>query len=573
MIGLAAADKDVFSRAYATIFRFPGMLGTLAAFLASLTLPAMELYLVGAGIYRGVIASLCFAATYMLTVALYVVGVVEFLDFRRCVWLFTMFSVTTVFFDVLLYFLGYRTFFALFPLSYPAVSIVVAAFSHAPYAILAYMAGVYAIVWGVFYSYFVSETALYVCAFSLAYGIVLNSLYLARIDSKVRQATGYGINDLFLRLARWIYSRDGSGIEDLLSKMGVRHSAEVIVVRAGNSALTILPVHFGPVHGVSGAATVKKVVESCRRLGIDVAVVRSGGSHERNPCTTADVDALVRAVTDCLCSSEGEPCSWFRGPVTRVRGDVRGVGVEFCGTKIVFIEKVTGLTDDIPSHILERLESTSENLIVTDAQNRAIIGAAPEFTEEDARNAEEVVKELCNDLDRLPKRKLLLGVGVVSKDEVGDYSDVCSGGVRAVVFSDGKEAFSLVVIDANNLAVGLREEISSAIKRELGVESIIVTTDSHELSGKLHKVGYFPAGSITPKERLVNACVEAVRRGIEKLREGARVCRAGVEICVYGDAFTRFKELVKEGLNFRRFFVLEFVPYVAAVAYSLAFLA
>jgi predicted neutral ceramidase superfamily lipid hydrolase len=118
---------------------------------------------------------------------------------------------------------------------------------------------------------------------------------------------------------------------------------------------------------------------------------------------------------------------------------------------------------------------------------------------------------------------------VTPKNLSGEEVGPC--GVSSLVFNVNGENHAIIVIDGNNMVIGIRNILVENLRKRFKVSTMeIVTTDTHVLTGlKKADKGYFPVGFNTGVEPLLEACGEALSKALEE----ASPC--GLEVYV-GDA-------------------------------------
>jgi len=92
------------------------------------------------------------------------------------------------------------------------------------------------------------------------------------------------------------------------------------------------------------------------------------------------------------------------------------------------------------------------------------------------------------------------------------------GGITSIVVKVAEQKTAYVVIDANNMVSGLREEILSALKTSGFHESEVFTTDTHAVSAIVTgRRGYHPVGEVMNHDVLINYIKETAKSALEKL--------------------------------------------------------
>jgi putative membrane protein len=102
-----------------------------------------------------------------------------------------------------------------------------------------------------------------------------------------------------------------------------------------------------------------------------------------------------------------------------------------------------------------------------------------------------------------------------------------SGGITTVLLEVEAQRMAYVVIDGNNLALGLRERLHQELVPNLVDEAEILTTDTHEVNAISTKgEGYSPIGLDIPPEEVI----QAVKRLVEEAKQRLAPVKAGVHV-------------------------------------------
>ena len=96
-----------------------------------------------------------------------------------------------------------------------------------------------------------------------------------------------------------------------------------------------------------------------------------------------------------------------------------------------------------------------------------------------------------------------------------------AGGIVAIVFEVAGQKTAYIVIDGNNMIVGLRERILEALSSEGFDQAEVFTTDTHAVSAVvLGKRGYYPVGEVMDQNILIQHIVSAARSADANLEPG-----------------------------------------------------
>jgi len=124
----------------------------------------------------------------------------------------------------------------------------------------------------------------------------------------------------------------------------------------------------------------------------------------------------------------------------------------------------------------------------------------------------------------LPSYPFEVGAATVFPKEFTLADGMGSGGITAVVIKVAERKTVYIVIDGNNMVVGLREKILKDLSNIGFQEGEVFTTDTHAVSAVvLGRRGYHPVGEAIDHAILLNYIQEAARMAEKNLE----TCKAG----------------------------------------------
>ncbi|MGQ9515288.1 MAG: DUF2070 family protein, partial [Thermoproteota archaeon] len=132
-------------------------------------------------------------------------------------------------------------------------------------------------------------------------------------------------------------------------------------------------------------------------------------------------------------------------------------------------------------------------------------------------------------------------------------------GISAVVFRHGNEISSLIIIDGNNMIMGLRDKIVEELSKNFILASEVITTDTHLVTG-ISRVrgGYNPLGVKINHELLTGFCKEVVSEAITLTKPARISIAAGVVkgIRVVGNGLVGLAELLEVTFSVTKRFLI-----------------
>jgi len=318
------------------------------------------------------------------------------------------------------------------------------------------------------------------------------------------------------------------------------------------ASLIGLNIHFGPFGTLGSSPLPSRLVEELEdESGRRIMLLRSLSDHSLNLPSKKEVEKIGSMIIAGLNSAK----SLEDFPVGVSQKEAEGYCVTaarlgpYC---IAFLSCPGHSAEDFPPEWLPRLSDVLKKhsltpLLVCDAHN-SIDASSWVVSSPDEKTFASLLEEAAEDLEKASGRTLKTGFHRVRlkslpSDEIGP------GGVSSLVFNIDGENHVIIMIDGNNMVMGVRNRLAESLKKRFSVSTLeIVTTDTHVLTGlKKAEKGYFPVGFKTSMESLLEACGEALAGAVGKLS----ACRLEVYtddtklVKVTGDIFRELEKIVE----------------------------
>ena len=292
-------------------------------------------------------------------------------------------------------------------------------------------------------------------------------------------------------------------------------------VRPGRPTVTIaLPtVHPGPFAALGASDLPRKLSEGLGPVAGFVLVPHTPSDHDLDLPSQAEVDRVVEASRELFGSmvrSSGSRTSALVRPHPGSLARAQLLG----GVAVVIVSQAPAPTDDIAFSVADRLvrdlrQTGSDRVALVDAHNSYVEDAGDivygtPTAERLIADAKEAVAAAVAASTDTP-----IEVGAARR---GGYSIGRDGigpeGMRAVAIRAAGRTTGYVLIDGNNLVVGLREPIVRALESIVDVAEVM-TTDNHVV----HEVdgGINPVGERHPVEALAREAAEVLRAAVADL--------------------------------------------------------
>ena len=361
----------------------------------------------------------------------------------------------------------------------------------------------------------------------IASAILILAIYsfVMVVESPMRRNLGVGSLE-FLSLFLSHITEDSPELEGIFTEIGepVDTLAGVVSFKtaSGLKALLISPsVHPGPI-GTIGGANMPTILGE--RFGVFTMVAHGPSTHDFNPVSSRELVKVENAVKGALKDME------YTDEVSEFRRSVKNhatVGFQFFGEDLLLLATMApeGF-DDIEFGVglsmmnLARSRCGSRNVVMIDCHNSfrgesgRILPGNPEVF--DFLDAVESIE--------CPPERYSLRVGCAHRpmDGLSKEDGVGRSGVKVLVVEAGPQRTAYVLLDSNNMVMGFRDEIISAVKG-LGVSDVeVMTTDTHfvnTLAG-----GHNPVGR-RKREEIIGEISLAVEEALDDLEDAMAGCR------------------------------------------------
>ncbi|MHC1635239.1 MAG: DUF2070 family protein, partial [Candidatus Methanospirareceae archaeon] len=319
-------------------------------------------------------------------------------------------------------------------------------------------------------------------------------LLIKYIDAPLKKSLGISGMDLMRAFIAYL-SEDSTEIEEVFEKIGELVDIPVTVIafkrkgvdaREEMKAVFIIPsLHPGPL-GRIGSGDIPFLLAS--RLDGFIMVPHGIAHHDFDLVSKREAEKVVIAAKEALSSMNfydyATPSSRF------YENDVKIIG-QFFGDSVMLIFT----TSPIPSEdaefaigiaaMAEAKAAGARCAAIIDAHNCGAQGA--KIITLGSKLSSDIIRCVGRATKELSKRdKGGLKVGVASqKAKFYDGTEVVEIEIKVAIIEVLGEKTAYVLIDGNNMVVGLREEVIRHLKGELGVDDAeVMTTDSHVTNKK-----------------------------------------------------------------------------------------
>jgi putative membrane protein len=348
------------------------------------------------------------------------------------------------------------------------------------------------------------------------------------IESPIRRNLGVGGLELLSLFIAHI-TEESNALESLFEGIGEPIDTLVGVVsfktKDGVKAILVSPcVHPGPV-GSIGGGNMPTILAN--KMETFTMVCHGPSTHDFNPVSSREINKIADVVNNALESmeyvEEGSP--FFQLDYEEAK-----LGAQFLGKNLILLATFApdGF-DDIEFGVGLSIVKAAEAF--DDVENVILVDCHNSFQGEHGRvlAGNKEVFQLLGAVEKLERPaesgKIRVGCAFDPMDDLGRRYGVGQSGVKTMLVQVADQKTAYILLDANNMIMGFRDELIQAVKK-IGVDCAeIMTTDAHyvnTLSG-----GHNPIG-VKKQEEIKKAVVECTKKAIEDLEDVDVGCKTSI---------------------------------------------
>jgi len=347
------------------------------------------------------------------------------------------------------------------------------------------------------------------------------------IDRSAKDLLGESV----LRIARgfsacWIADYNRS-LEEFLDEIGVQEDIEAHILLFEDleghpiGALVVPGVHPGPFREAGSSPLPSLIQEALEKaLGCPVAVPHGLSGHDMNLTSRAECEKLIRALLEALKSPKGPydkatPPIRSEGPLAKALCQVLGP------LALVILTASPEPMEDLPREIgplvaREAIQMGLEGAVVIDAHN--CLDGLKEHGDLISPFASEASKAISKAVS-MPKGPFKAGMSKVVPGEFSVEEGLGPGGITVLALELNGARYAYVVLDGNNMVVGLRERLLEELRALGFTDGEVMTTDTHVVNARiLVERGYHPVGEVMDWDLLAKYVRGAAQSALSALR-------------------------------------------------------
>ncbi|MEM3563011.1 MAG: DUF2070 family protein [Candidatus Jordarchaeaceae archaeon] len=354
----------------------------------------------------------------------------------------------------------------------------------------------------------------------------------------------------------WIL-KDSQKIDSVTDKFGEKASLPAFLVAFRSKKNHKLKgllfssfIHYGPFKGAGSSALPRLLAQKIEEKNDTILSVTHGAcTHAQNLCSARETQKAIKQIVGKLKEIEFSDSAT---PFHRVHENEAKILSAVMGNSIIMIStRSPEITDDINLKVglsaLERAKNEmqksglqGDSVFLIDSHNCILdTEVLVEPNTPAAENILNAVEESIKKMGSLKKAtKIRYGVSRTRFPSI--YRDYGLGeeGITVNIietwlddeeldvpkrFEDNHwmQRTALIVIDGNNMIIGLRDKIISRLLEEKLVDEVeVLTSDTHTVNApSIHQPDYYPVGRAINHEDLIEEIVKNTRRAIADLEE------------------------------------------------------
>jgi putative membrane protein len=313
-------------------------------------------------------------------------------------------------------------------------------------------------------------------------------------------------------------------LEEELTKLGAVRDllvdSMVFSDPSRNHAALIVPyIHPGPFRNVGSSKLPTFLSDEIgEKLGCETLVAHGPSTHEedltQNKSNRAVIDSIFSDLGVSPFHKTASPLVWAE------HEDAKASCQTFGNVALITLTLHPKNYDDLPletaKHIMEIAKAKGLEATIVDSHHSLNLDS--EFEDFDVRTLVQSADKALEKALKEQKSDFSVGAARILPDEWSIDDGMGPGGIGAMVVKTGiGQTAAYIVIDANNMVYGLRDNIVKRVK-EMGLDEVeVMTSDNHVVNaiGATDK-GYFPIGAKTDEETIIRYTLEVVERAVAR---------------------------------------------------------
>jgi len=323
-------------------------------------------------------------------------------------------------------------------------------------------------------------------------------------------------------ISAWVLNQS-TDLDEIFEKVSNPTTVEIQTLHINTKKIQSLLVapnfHFGPFRSVGSSAFSSLLLTQFKdQNNLSVAPLHTPSNHYDNLSSEKETNKVITKFKNQLGKQILFPS--FSPMINTVVNDAFVSGFRTGNLAILCLSR--NLMEDLPKNITEKLRRYAKKLglhdaLIIDAHN-SILETKFEL---DKNEVEEIYVAAIQCLNQLIKIKQAPTSSCFSqiKPKYLKLDDgLGSAGINILTWEVFKKLYSLIILDANNLAPNFRNKIIHEIKSKYDIQAEVVTTDTHEVTARTsNSRGYAVLGETNKNKNILNDIVIGVKNTLDNL--------------------------------------------------------
>jgi putative membrane protein len=357
----------------------------------------------------------------------------------------------------------------------------------------------------------------FLCALTF---ITASGILLSLVGRPLRKTFNIDGIQLFRGFLEVWMSEKADLMEDCLTQIGQEMALPLSILKFDTDqqksrlVYVVSAIHPGPFRRTGSSALPSYIAEwGEEKLNALVTAPHGTATHDLNLVSNEQVKRFIEMLDKAYDQTEKvEGVSQF----TRASSGSIQVGCQIFGdTAYLVITRSPLEMDDISLHVANQISAEVTKLvkrcIIVDTHN--CMTELKESVYPDSELVPHMIQaamEATRGALKTPKEKASIGVALRKQTGYTEDQGMGSEGINVLVVEVAGQKTAYVIIDGNNMVVGLREKLIHALVPDLVDAAEILTTDTHETSAISSHNGYSPIGEAIPHADLSSLIVDLV---------------------------------------------------------------
>jgi putative membrane protein len=367
----------------------------------------------------------------------------------------------------------------------------------------------------------------FLCALTF---IFATSILLAAVGRPLKKSFNVDGIQLFRGFLEVWMEDKADLMEQILTEIGQEKVLPFSVLKFSTAnknpyLVKVIPgVHPGPFKNTGSSNLPGRIGEWGREVLKATACAPHGtATHDLNLVSKDEVIQFMDMVQDAY--DQTSPVKDVTQFVSASSGTIKAGCQIFGDTAVLLLTRSPIEMDDISltvgARITTEVTKHVKRCILIDTHN--CMSELKESVHEDSVLVSDMIKAAVSaTLEALKKRRGQPNIGLAVKRETGftEAQGMGSEGIVVFVVEVAGQKMAYVLIDGNNMVVGLREKIVHALTPHFVDSAEVLTTDTHQTAVVSSQNGYSPIGEQIPHSDLISMITELVVEASSKLDPG-----------------------------------------------------